>query len=219
LATRVEAPRERLYEDDFYAWTRQQAALLRARRFAALDLEHLIDAILEAGDMQREAALSNAHIVLEHLLKLAHSPAQGARNGWRATVREHRARLELGLTPQLRQALEDELPRVYAIARRNAEGALRDHGEPADRLPLRARPDHRRLLAAGLVASETNLVPHLQNPRALPHVPERSIVAAQESCIWEMSGEIRPEITQMALERRTSKGGARILRPQSGAAR
>jgi hypothetical protein len=35
------------------------------------------------------------------------------------------ARLELGLTPPLRQALQDERVRVYAIARRNAEGALR----------------------------------------------------------------------------------------------
>ena len=35
MATKVEAARERLHEDDFYAWTRQQAALLRARRFAA----------------------------------------------------------------------------------------------------------------------------------------------------------------------------------------
>ena len=60
MATKVEAARERLYVDDFYAWTRQQAALLRARRFAALDLDHLIEATLEMGDMQREAVLSNA---------------------------------------------------------------------------------------------------------------------------------------------------------------
>jgi hypothetical protein len=138
MATKVEAARERLYEDDFYAWTREQAALLRARRFAALDLDHLTLAILEAGNMQREAALGNARVVIEHLLKLAHSPARDPRNGWRATVRKHRARLELGLTPTLRQTLQDELPRVYAIARRTAEGgALRDHGEPAaaDALP------------------------------------------------------------------------------------
>ena len=137
MATKVEPARERLYEQDFYAWTRQQATLLRSRRFNALDLAHLIEAIEELGDMQREAVLGNARVVLEHLLKLAHSPAQDPRNGWRATVREHRARLELGLTPRLRQVLQDELPRVYEIARRNADGALRDHGEPAaaDALP------------------------------------------------------------------------------------
>ena len=75
MSTKVEAARERLHDDDFYAWTRQQAALLRARRFNALDLDHLIEATLELGDMQREAVLSNARVVLEHLLKLAHSPA------------------------------------------------------------------------------------------------------------------------------------------------
>jgi hypothetical protein len=70
-------------------------------------------------------------------LKLAHSPAADPRNGWRATVREHRARLELQITPRLRQTLQDELERVYGIARRNAEGTLRDHGDPAaaDALP------------------------------------------------------------------------------------
>ena len=137
MATKVEPTRERLHDEDFYAWTREQAALLRARRYGALDLDHLIDAVEELGDMQREAVLSNARVVLEHLLKLAHSPAQDPRASWRATVREHRARLELGLTPRLRQALQDELPRVYAIARRNADGALRDHGEhaSADALP------------------------------------------------------------------------------------
>ncbi len=138
MATKVEPAPQQLYEQDFYAWTRQQAALLRSRRFNALDLDHLIEATLEAGDVQREAVLSNARVVIEHLLKLAHSPAQDPRNGWRATVREHRARLELGLTPRLRQALGDELTRVYAIARRNTLGALSDHGEQAaaDALPL-----------------------------------------------------------------------------------
>jgi hypothetical protein len=131
MATKVEGANERLHDEDFYAWTRQQAALLRSRRFNALDLDHLVEAIKKLGDMQREAVLGNARVVLEHLLKLAHSSAQDPRNAWRATVREHRARLELGLTPRLRQALQDELPRIYEIARRNAEGALRDHGERA----------------------------------------------------------------------------------------
>ncbi|HSA81202.1 MAG TPA: hypothetical protein VLE23_10285 [Geminicoccaceae bacterium] len=38
---------------------------------------------------------------------------------------------------QLHLALQDELARVYALARLNAEGTLQDHGEPAaaDALP------------------------------------------------------------------------------------
>jgi Domain of unknown function DUF29 len=139
MATKVEAQAERLYEDDFYAWAREQAGHLRARRFAALDLPHLVEEVEELGDAKRDAVLGNARIIIEHLLKLERSPARDPRNGWRATVREHRARLELQLTPRLRQMLQDELDRVFAIARRNAEGALRDHGEQvaADALPGR----------------------------------------------------------------------------------
>ena len=137
MATRTKPTRARRYENDFYAWTREQAALLRTRRFAALDLDHLIEEIEELGDTKRETVLSNARVIIEHLLKLQHSPAQDPRNGWRATAREHRARLELQLTPRLLQALQEELDRVFAIARRNAEGAMRDHGEhaAADALP------------------------------------------------------------------------------------
>lgn len=65
MATKA-PPRASLYEHDFYAWTRQQAALLRSKRFGALDLERLTEAIEELGDMQREAALSNARVVIEH---------------------------------------------------------------------------------------------------------------------------------------------------------
>lgn len=137
MATKVETACETLYEEDVYAWTEQQLGLLRARRFGALDLHHLIEAIEEWSDVQREAVLSNARVVIEHLLKLTYSPADDPRNGWRATVREHRARLELQLTPRLRQILQASLERVYAIARRNAEGTLRDHSEQAaaDSLP------------------------------------------------------------------------------------
>lgn len=139
MASRVEPAPERLYEEDFYAWTRRQAKLLRARRFNAVDLDHLIEEVEDLGDAKRDAVLSNARIIIEHLLKLEHSPAQDPRNSWRATVREHRARLELQLTPRLRRVVRDELERVFAIARRNTDGALRDHGEhdAADALPDR----------------------------------------------------------------------------------
>lgn len=45
MATKVEAGRERLHDEDFYAWTKRQAALLRARRCNALDLDHLVEAV------------------------------------------------------------------------------------------------------------------------------------------------------------------------------
>jgi len=125
------------YEDDVYAWAEQQAALLRVRRFAELDLEHLIEEIEEVGGSLRRAMLNDARVVIEHLLKLEHSPARDPRRVWRATILEHRARLETGLTPALRPVVEAELPRIYRLARRAVETALRDHDETAaaDALP------------------------------------------------------------------------------------
>ena len=59
------------------------------------------------------------------------------RAGWRATVRTQRVRLRDVLTPTLRREVETELAALYVDARGLADGALRDHGEPAaaDALP------------------------------------------------------------------------------------
>lgn len=122
-------PTADLYEEDFYVWTVVQADLLRARRFEALDLENLIEEVEGLGDAKKSAVLSNATVIVEHLLKLQYSPAQDPRAGWIDPVLEHRNRLEYDLTPRLRQILEDELPRAYAIAPRTAERRLRVHGE------------------------------------------------------------------------------------------
>ena len=137
MATQIKPAPKALYEEDFYVWTQRQAELLRARRFEDLDLEHLVEEVEELGDAKRGAVLNNTRVVMEHLLKLQHSPATDPRNGWRATVREHRSRLEIDLTPQLRQILKDELPRVFRIARKSVMASMRDHGEhaEADALP------------------------------------------------------------------------------------
>jgi hypothetical protein len=89
------------------------------------------------GDAKKSAVLTNASNIIEHLLKLQFSPAQDPRRGWAESVVEHRTRLELGLTPRLRQILDEELPRVYALTRRSTQRKLRLYGEDAaaDALP------------------------------------------------------------------------------------
>ena len=41
-----------LYEQDFYAWANEQAALLRAGRLSEADIEHIAEEI-EGGDHNR----------------------------------------------------------------------------------------------------------------------------------------------------------------------
>ena len=137
MATRIEPKTQDLYEDDFYAWAERQAALLRAGRFDELDLGNVTLEVEDLGGALKRSALNNARVVVEHLLKLQHSPAHDPRHSWEATVLEHRSRLEIDLTPRIRQVLCDELGDVYRLARRNAAAALRRHREPAaaDALP------------------------------------------------------------------------------------
>ena len=53
------------YDTDFYAWTQQQAAALRQKAFAALDLEHLAEEIESMGKRDRRAVESTL-VVRQH---------------------------------------------------------------------------------------------------------------------------------------------------------
>jgi Domain of unknown function DUF29 len=137
MATQIKSAPKELYEEDFYVWTQRQAELLRARRYDELDLVHLIEEIEDLGGAAKKSVRSRVRTILEHLLKLQHSPAVDPRPGWRDTVRTQRDDLLDDLTPALRRELDEELEDLYARARQRAEGSLRDHGEAAaaDALP------------------------------------------------------------------------------------
>ena len=137
MATEPQPQSTDRYEEDFYVWALEQARLLQGRQYGSLDLDNLIEEIQGLADTKKSAVLSSARVVIEHLLKLQHSPAQDPRKVWAESVIEHRARIEDELTPRLRQTLADELPEVYARARRVAERKLRLYGEDAaaDGLP------------------------------------------------------------------------------------
>jgi hypothetical protein len=137
VATRIKPTAKDLYEADFYVWAQNQAELLRDRRFEKLDLANLIEEVADLAGALERSVRSRARTIMEHLLKLQHSPTQDPRLGWRATVRTQRSELVNDLTPSLRRHLMDNLPDLYARARHDAEGSLRDHGEDdaADALP------------------------------------------------------------------------------------
>ena len=129
MATRLQPPPKDLYETDPYAWALEQAALLRARRFGELDLENLAEEVDDLAGAQQRSARSRARTIIEHLLKLEHSPATEPRAGWRNTVRVQRDDLDDDLTPTLKRELLAELPGLYARARRRAAETLADQGE------------------------------------------------------------------------------------------
>ena len=48
----------RLYDQDFYAWANEQAALLRAGKLSEADIEHIADAVESLGKTEKRELVS-----------------------------------------------------------------------------------------------------------------------------------------------------------------
>jgi Domain of unknown function DUF29 len=127
------------YEDDFYAWTQYQAEVLRSLRVSdnRFDREHVVEEIEDLGKSERDAVRSQIRRIIEHLLKLAYSPADPPRFDWMETIDDARQTLSDKITPTLRRDAEAVLDTLFAEAKRRAARRLRRYGEAgaADALP------------------------------------------------------------------------------------
>ena len=127
------------YDDDFYAWTRHQAMVLRTMAAAdnRFDRENVAEEIEDLGRSERDAVRSQVRRIIECLLKLAYSPAHQPRFDWMASIAEARATLGGKLSPTLQRDAENLLSKLYEDGRDRAELGLRSHGEmqAADNLP------------------------------------------------------------------------------------
>jgi hypothetical protein len=119
------------YDDDFYAWTQHQAAVLREMPVSdnRFDREHVAEEIEDLGKSERDAVRSQVDRIIEHLLKLQYSPAEEPRLGWMRSITDARRILGDKLTLTLRHDIETRLATLYDDARYQAELALREFGE------------------------------------------------------------------------------------------
>lgn len=98
------------YEYDIVAWANEQAALLRAGQFSALDIEHLAEEIEDVGKSEQRELASRMAVLIAHLLKWQYQPGRRS-NSWLRTIKVQRERIELAIrrTPSLKSALQDEV--------------------------------------------------------------------------------------------------------------
>lgn len=114
------------YDEDFVAWTEEQARLLRAGEFSQLDIENIAEELESMGRSDRREIESRLVVLMVHLLKwriqVEHRSAS-----WSGTIREQRERLEdlLAESPSLRPLVQSIRPALYGRARR---GASRETG-------------------------------------------------------------------------------------------
>jgi hypothetical protein len=108
-----------LHGQDFYAWTQQQAQLLKSGQFFELDVEHLVEELESMSATERRELISRLEILLMHLLKWQFQPAFQGRS-WLLTIEEQRLKLEdhLDDNPSLKnpQFLQESIERAYRRA-------------------------------------------------------------------------------------------------------
>lgn len=132
-----------LYDDDFVAWTEQQAKALRSagrgNTNQPLDWENLAEEIESLGRSDRRELRSQIYRVIRHLAKLQFSPAAEPRQGWRESVRDGRRQAELVLddSPSLKPLLERFVADENFAAIQRAISDLDEFGE-VDRATDRA---------------------------------------------------------------------------------
>jgi len=116
------------YDEDFYAWTQEQAAELRRagaqRDNAPIDWRNVAEEIECMGKSEWNEIESRLTVLITHLLKWLYCPELRERceRGWRLTIREQRRQLtkRFKQSPSLRPVAVQEFAQVYAEARADA---------------------------------------------------------------------------------------------------
>ncbi|HEX4764992.1 MAG TPA: DUF29 domain-containing protein [Lichenihabitans sp.] len=110
-----------LYQEDFFLWAKEQARLLRERRFDELDLDNLIDEVESVGTSERREIRDRMTVLVAHLLKWKCQPGRRTPS-WQRTIRDQRAELAelFEDSPSLRSYPEQVCARIYEGARLRA---------------------------------------------------------------------------------------------------
>lgn len=112
-----------LYERDLYAWSLEQARLLREGRLTEIDAENIAEEILDVGHSEYDKLESALRVLLMHMLKWDYQPERRS-GSWEATIavqRRHALR-QLQNNPSLQSRREEAVQSAYEDARELAAG-------------------------------------------------------------------------------------------------
>ncbi|PWB82504.1 MAG: DUF29 domain-containing protein [Methylocystaceae bacterium] len=110
-------PQSPLYETDFYAWANEQAALLRAGKLSAADIENIAEEIESMGRSEKRELVSRLTVLLLHLLKWRFQPEKRGPS-WEASISVQRNRLVRHLDDN--PSLKPHIPKASSDAYRDA---------------------------------------------------------------------------------------------------
>ncbi|MGB3206836.1 MAG: DUF29 domain-containing protein, partial [Crinalium sp.] len=110
------------HDNDFYAWTQEQAHLLKTGQLHQIDWQNIAEEIEDMGRSEKRQLESRLEVLIMHLLKWQFQPSLRSRS-WQLTIKEQRLRLEklLQENPSLQSNLSEVIEKVYPLAALIAE--------------------------------------------------------------------------------------------------
>ncbi|MBW4645782.1 MAG: DUF29 domain-containing protein [Goleter apudmare HA4340-LM2] len=105
------------HDNDFYAWTQEQAHLLKTGQLHQIDWQNIAEEIEDMGRSEKRQLESRLEILIMHLLKWQFQPNLRSRS-WQLTIKEQRLRLEklLQENPSLQSNIAEVIEKVYPLA-------------------------------------------------------------------------------------------------------
>lgn len=129
-------------DDDFYLWTRQQAAALRAHARSArdnlIDWPGVIEEVEDMGKSEYRATVNLLAQILAHAYKIEHSRNVDPVRGWRDEIVNFQNSIDAHITPSLRREIDAEIGDIHARACRFVRRQFGSYGEPVPALPDRS---------------------------------------------------------------------------------
>ena len=125
---------QRLYWQDAWSWSREQADALRRRDIGAIDWENVIEEIETLGRSEEHTWTSLCTNVVSHLLKIEHSGRDEAVNHWAREIRGYRRGMfrRVRSNPGMKAKLEELFQDAWEDGREAAVGKLAEYGSPDD---------------------------------------------------------------------------------------
>jgi hypothetical protein len=106
-------------DEDYLAWAEEQVALLRARRFDLIDVDHVVEEFMDRGGAEIGRLESALRVLLMHMLKWDQQPERRGRS-WSSSIREQRRRV--GRLMKKSPSLKSKLPSIIEASYADAKG-------------------------------------------------------------------------------------------------
>lgn len=107
-----------LYDQDFYAWTQEQAALLKEGRLSAADVPNILEEIETLGRKELSELRARLRMLCAHMIEEMYQSKRSSRS-WKTTILNQRIAIadHMSDNPSLKPKLAAAFAKAYADAR------------------------------------------------------------------------------------------------------